>query len=544
MAEKFDIIIVGGGHNGLACGAYLAKAGQKVIVFERRDLVGGGVMTEEITLPGFKHNTHSAMHEWIFMGPVYYDLELKKYGALYKFAPGLANVFEDGSSIVLYRDLDRTVKQIEKFSKKDAVTYREIVTEFLNYSDLVVTSYLFNAPMSASQWASRLEGTHAGREFLRMMASSSYYIIDELFENEKVKAWLMINVTQSSIPQDSFGSGLIFPSMHPALHKCGIGTAVGGSISLAKAMGKVIEANGGVVKNNSEVKEIMVKNGVAQGIRLSDGTEYLANKAVACNVGPTLIFGEGKMIGKEHLDETFLKQISHWRPGEVALFTFHMALNEQIRYKAADKEPDVDRCYTVGMVETVEVLQKQFNAIRIGEIPRGDAIGFLAVHPTVVDSTQAPAGKHTAFIWQFAVNTKIIKGGPEKWDEVKEEYQEECLRFWAKYTKNLDKEGVILAKHSDSPLDIARKNPSMIYGDLSGGSMDQDQITIFRPFHGYPPYHTPIENLFMCGPSTHSGGGCSAAPGYNAANAIAEALKIKKWWKTPAYFGGAPEEEM
>ncbi|MDY6863441.1 MAG: NAD(P)/FAD-dependent oxidoreductase, partial [Thermodesulfobacteriota bacterium] len=379
MAEKFDLIVVGGGHNGLACGAYLAKAGLKTLVLERRDLIGGGVMTEEHELPGFKHNTHSAMHEWIFAGPVYYDLELKNYGSKYKFGPGLAQIFEDGSSIILYRELERTCNQLAKYSKKDAKAYKEMVETFTDYLELLCTSWLYNPPMPQSQFAALLEGTDAGKDILRMMLSSPLMITEQMFEHEKTKAWVLLNVTQTGIPHDCYGNGLMFPLMLPALHRTGIGTSVGGSISLALAMGKFVEAHGGVVKKEADVKEILIKDGRAYGVKLADGSEYHAEKAITCNVGPTLIFGKDGMVDQSLLNDDFIKQINRWRPGEVALFTMHLDLNESIDYKAAATEPDVNRTYTVGMCDTVERLQKQFNAARIGEIPRGDAVGFLTV---------------------------------------------------------------------------------------------------------------------------------------------------------------------
>ncbi|MDY6862382.1 MAG: NAD(P)/FAD-dependent oxidoreductase [Thermodesulfobacteriota bacterium] len=543
MAEKYDFIIVGGGHNGLTCGAYLARAGQKVIVMERRDLWGGGVMTEKFKLPGFVYNPHSAGHEWIFMGPVYNDLELKKHGSHYKFRP-LSAVFEDDRSVIQYRDVDKTCKTIEQFSRKDAVAYKEMVNMYMDAVELIVTGYMFNSPMPPSKWMAQFEGTYGGREFIRMMQTSPYYLCEQLFESDQVKTFILFHVTQSGIPLDSFGSGLFFPMMFPAMHKSGMGTSVGGSKSLSDGMVRAMEAYGGVIRINSEVKEIMVKDGIAMGVKLADGVEYLANKAVICNVGPTLIFGNGKMVGEEHLDKAFINQIRNWRPGEMALYGLHLALDEQIDYKAARIEPDINKCYAVYMCENTEILQKQFSSIRIGEFPQGENLGMLGMMPTVVDSTQAPPGKHTAFIWQYATNTYYQKGGQERWDEVRDEYAEECLNFWSKYTNNLSKPDIILEKHIETPSDIVRRNPSMIGGDFSGGTMDQDQIGIFRPFHGYPPYRTPIENLYMCGPTTHPGGGCSGACGYNAANVVAEDFKIKKWWPTPSYFGGAPEEEL
>ena len=183
MSQEYDVIIAGGGHNGLACGAYLAKAGKKVIVLEARDLVGGGVMTEELTLPGFKHNTHSYMHTYIFRGPIYDELELEKHGSSYIFPDEIyAAILPDHSSLIIYRDMEKTCKQIEKFSPRDAKSYKEFCQKFHKFRD-VLMSYFFSPPAKPSALSSILETTEEGMELLQMQMSTQEHILDEYLVN-------------------------------------------------------------------------------------------------------------------------------------------------------------------------------------------------------------------------------------------------------------------------------------------------------------------------------------------------------------------------
>jgi phytoene dehydrogenase-like protein len=530
--NNFDFIIVGGGHNGLTCAAYLAKAGESVIVLERRDLVGGGVMTEEITLPGFKHNTHSTMHEWIHAGPVYKDLELKKYGSNYIFPDtALANIFSDGSSLIYYSELDRFCREIERFSKKDAKTFRELYYLWSTIAPITV-GFMFSPPIPLSAMFSPLEGLREGRELIKTMFSSTNDVLDYYFDSEEVKTTLAIMITQLGTPIDDIGTGLFFPAMMTVRSisegREGIlGLAIGGSKTLADAMVRVIGENKGIVRNNSEVKEIIIRDKRAVGVRTADGREIFAKKGVICNVGPALVFGNEGMVHRDFLDERFLREVDRWRPGKIALFTPHFALNDPPVWKAAEKNPKIKDCWVVTLCDSREVLINQMADIRVGKPPKD--LAFMTVMPTVLDPTQAPEGKHTAFLWQYAPYD-LKDGGAEKWDEIKEDYADKCLEFWQKYAPNMDKNNII-ARKVCAPIDITRRNPSMIGGDFSGGSLDLDQSGIFRPFLDTPPYRTPVEDLYMCGPSSHPGGGCSGAPGYNSANIIAEDFKIKKWWK-------------
>lgn len=533
MSEKYDFVFVGGGHNALTCAGYLAKAGQSVIVLERRDLVGGGVMTEEFTLPGFKHNDHSCMHEWIHVGPVYKDLELEKYGSKYVGYPELlgrcANVWEDGSSLIWWQDPERFAKDIEYFSKKDAKTFLDLYYHWLSMGPLV-SGLLFNHPIPPHELEANMYGTPEGKELMWLMRTSTEHALLNYFESDKLISLLGIMITQLGTNWDSLGTGSMLPAMTSASHHMKL--AVGGSKTLADAMCRYIEAHKGVVKNNSEVKEIVVKNGVAHGVKLSNGDEYLADKAVVCNVGPTLIFGDGKMVGDVHLSEDFLRQAKRWRAGDIALFTPHFALEQEPLWKAAEKNPDINKCWDICICEDSFNLRAQVADVRRRTLPRGEGLNcFMVVMPTKSDPTQAPNGKHTAFIWVYCPFELHEYGGPEGWDKVKKEYGDEVQVEWAKYAPNMGTKEAVLMRYDDTPYDISIRNPSMIGGDFSGGAVEQDQMGVFRPFHGVPSYKTPIENLYMCGPSCHPGGGCSGAPGYIATSVICDDFKIKKWWK-------------
>ncbi|MDY6862136.1 MAG: NAD(P)/FAD-dependent oxidoreductase, partial [Thermodesulfobacteriota bacterium] len=350
--EKYDFVFIGAGHNALTCAGYLAKAGQKVIVLERRDVIGGGVVSEEVTLPGFKHNLHSVMHMWIHIGPVYRDLELYNYGSKYIFPNHgvLCNAHRDGSSLIWYKEKERFVKEIAKFSPKDAKTYDELYDHWLTMG-IFISGFLFNPPPRFSEIFAPLEGTHEGREMIWLMHANTHEVIDNIFESPQLKAVLAIMITQTGVDYDALGTGFYVPNMIIETH--GTGISVGGSGELSKAMGRFIEAHGGVVMREADAEEVIIKNGVATGVRLKDGREFIADKAVVSNLSPTITFGDGTLIPEVHLDEQFMSQVRRWRPGNVALCTPHLALSEPLHFKAADKNPEVDKCWITCNCEDV-----------------------------------------------------------------------------------------------------------------------------------------------------------------------------------------------
>ncbi|MBI4320558.1 MAG: NAD(P)/FAD-dependent oxidoreductase [Chloroflexi bacterium] len=529
MAEEYDVVVIGGGHNGLTCAAYLAKAGQKVIVLEQYHVVGGGAITEEITLPGFKHNTHSQQHNFIFSGPVFDQLELTKFGCKYIFPMGplYAAVFSDGGSIVMYQDLELTCKQIERYSKRDAKAYRDFCEQFKGIRD-IMNAMMFVPPANYSELFMLLEQSEEGRDLLRIMLCSCKQVVNDFFESEELKVLLLWRACQGGNPQDMRGTGLLIPEIATVYHSSRPGgLAEGGSHALALAMARAVEAYGGVIRTNAWVDRVVVENGTATAVELRDGTRIRAKKAIASSAGAPQTLLE--LVGEEYLNDRIARRAKQFHWEEQVLCTPHLALNELPHWKAAETNPDVDKCWNQAFgCDTVLELQTQFCDIYERRLPRRP--GGLVCTASLHDPSQVPPGKAATFYWQFTCYD--INGNAENWDDegFKREVLETWVENWSKYAVNLTKDN-ILAKYLYTPRDIERHNPAMRKGSIVGGEWGLEQLFAFRPFAGAADFRVPdVQNLYLCGSTEHPLGSITGGPGYNAANAIADDLKIKKWW--------------
>lgn len=522
--SEYDVIVVGGGHNGLTSACYLQKAGMNTLVLERLDRAGGGVWTEEVTLPGFKHNVASVFHGILHMGPVYKDLELEHFGAKYIWPEAqIAAAFTDGRCLVFYRDLERTCQEIARFSERDAEVYHQLAETFRAVLDNMIGPWFFNPPLPHSAAAAAMESSVDGLNFLRMQNSSPKNIICELFESNEVRSLLLAFIKEFGGAPNTYGFGVFVPMMLGETHyPHGWAICEGGSGNLAQAYVNCLEHYGGTVKTNAHVSKILVDGDRATGVQLEDGTVIKANKLVLTNLEPQTTFFE--LIGKENLSPQFTQSVQRCRVENTILFTTHLALDEPLQWKAAEFNPDINRCLGVLLVDSPQELYDDFAEIEMGELPSYPRM--FTAYPSAVDPSQAPEGKGTAMGWQYVPYN--LRDG-ETWDDVKESFADRCIKVWGSYTTNMDK--AILERHIMSPVDTERLWTSMIHGGFNHIEMTQDQLTVFRPFVEYPPYRTPFSNLYMCGASTHPSGSVGGACGYNAINVIADDLKIKPWWK-------------
>ncbi|MDY6864311.1 MAG: NAD(P)/FAD-dependent oxidoreductase [Thermodesulfobacteriota bacterium] len=524
MKKEYDVIIIGSGHNGLTCGCYLARAGINVLILERRDNIGGGACTEEVTLPGFKHNIHSIGHTWMWAGPVYKELKLEENGCKYIFPQEqYGMVFLDGKSLMLYQDIEKTVKSIERFSPKDAKSYKKMCETYLPLKDLMMASF-YSPPLPLSQTFGLFEGTPEGREMIYIMQSSPKHIVSELFEHDRVKTWMYLMIMQAGTSHDLYGSGMLVILLFPGFHTTPYGLCMGGSRNLAVALAKVFRENGGDIVTKTHVKRVVVENGGATGVELEKGEVIKAKKAVVSNSSVISTFTQ--LVDEKEIPEEFSGKVKNFKCIEVTPITPHLALNEPPRYHTDN--PDVNKAFSVGwgLEDTKEVDEHFFEMLQ--GIPPGKT-GGVAFMPTVQDPTQAPSGKHTAFVYQFTCYD-LKNGGAGKWDEIKEEVADRIIEKWRQYAPNLTPEN-ILGRFVYSPLDIEREMISMPRGDFGHGSISLDQMGCFRPFPGWANYRMPIDRFYLCGGSTHPSGGVTAGPGYNAAGVICEDLGVKKWWK-------------
>lgn len=520
---SYDFIIIGAGHNGLACAAYLAKAGQKVLVVERDARVGGGCHTEEVTLPGFKHNLCSVVHTHIPSSPVYRDLELERHGVRYVYPEHLrGTIFPDHRSIVMYRDPERMAAELAKFSARDARTYSQLHADYAEFIETTYRPLMYSPALPPSLEGAELEKSEEGRTMLQWRQSTPVQLLNEFFESEEVKVHFLTRMTVLGFPPDQHGQGWI------CLFRILTGEApicVGGSQELAHGLRRVVEANGGVVQTNMDVKRILLRGNRATGIEMTDGSRIEAAKAVVTNLEPKKSFL--KLVGEEHLPSSFATRVKNYHARGRSLFTLHLALSEPPQYIAAAQNPSVNTSFSQEMFgASIQDQVQAYQDIAQGKPPRKAMLQIPI--PTLFDPSQAPAGKHTAVVWQYAPYN-VGAEGPAGWKPFREEYAAHMLDLWRYYAPNITKDK-ILGMSIHDPSDTERMNDNLVGGVDVVGDMTPDQMGYFRPFAGWSGYRSPVEGLYMCGGSCHPGGGVHAGGGYNAAGVIVQDHDLKKWW--------------
>ncbi|GIH78760.1 phytoene desaturase family protein [Planobispora longispora] len=516
---EFDGIVVGGGHNGLTCAAYLARAGLSVAVVERNEVAGGGCSTQELTLPGFRHNTHSNYH-FLEEGPVPADLELHRYGLRYVYPEVQhATVFRDGRAITVYTDPKRTAESFARFSRADAERWLELYERYAEAARGLMNGFLYSRPLPPPVLAERLRGD-LGRDLLSYVPLSLYEAVDRNFESDQVRVLFKSFLHAISI-ENVPGTGGFFPRLLSRITRLGL--PVGGSANVAHALRQVIEEHGGTVVTGRHVERILVDDGRATGVGLAAGGVLTARRFVASAVdAPQTV----RLAGPDNFGAEIAAKVAAYKWAGHSIVSLHLALDEAPRYRAAAFEPDVDRAFLFVLgADGSEDLDRAFDRIHRGLLP--DRMAGNGACPTLFDPSYAPHGKHVAFWWPWAPYD--LGGDPENWDRRREEIADLLLSEWAEYAPNLSGRAV-LGRRVFSPLDIERHCVNMVRGSHHVGAYEPAQLGGNRPVPELGQYRTPISGLYLCGASSHPGGSVSAAPGYNGANAIAEDLGITPWW--------------
>jgi phytoene dehydrogenase-like protein len=343
LATKYDVVIIGAGPNGLSAGAYLSKAGLKTLIVEKRLEAGGGLATEESTLPMFLHNTHSIYHMMVEYAPLYKDLKLEEdYGVKYVCPPlQFVMPFKDGRSLCLYADVEKTCQSIARFSQKDAQSYRDMHGRYHTYMEEFLAPATYVPPFSALDQTVKLESSEIGKEILELGEQSPKQIIDDLFENEQVKTLLLYAACHWGLEPESEGLGFLVPLyIDRATH---YQLCVGGSHMVAQAMGKIVLENGGLVLGSQAVNKILVRDGKAYGVETEAGDVIEADKAVISSLNPEQTFLT--CIGNENLDEDFVEQIKLWQWEKWSLLQIHLALEAPPNFKAAAQDPELNQAF-------------------------------------------------------------------------------------------------------------------------------------------------------------------------------------------------------
>lgn len=500
-----DVVVMGAGHNGLVAAAYLAKAGKKVLVLERKPYYGGGVCTRELTLPGYRHDEHSTVHIMLQGNPLLREDELgllSEFGLKYHY-PELSwvTVFEDGRVIRAWKDLDRTCEGIAAFSPNDAEAYRKFVRASQKALPML-TSGLYSPPSPLGAFTAMMDQSDEGRFLLDIMSRSALDVVDRYFESDLMKLHIVRMVTENLQMPDELGTGMGAFLMPGIVHTFGVSQPIGGSGELSHALVRCIEHYGGEVRCDSEVARVVVSSGRATGLELVSGEQFLASDGVIGAIHPYVLrkFVEG-------VPEPVLERAENVTLSTFSLLLQHMALKERARLRTEEGEGAV-------MTELISDdnlgnLLADYDELRRGYVPKRRLIagGDNAVN----DPTRAPEGGGVFYGVTFAPYN-LREGGAARWDEYKEQCADETLKHYRRFFTNLTDDN-ILARVVRSPLDHERESPtSFVKGDVHGCAPFMYQSLGHRPTPDLGQFTVPgVERLYLVGPFQHPGGGVFGA---------------------------------
>lgn len=530
LPDTVDGIFVGGGHNSLIAAAYLARCGLDVLVLEAGERLGGGVTTEEVTLPLFRHNLHAFFVRWTPDYKIWHDLDLGNYG-VEAIEPDVQNAvpYDEGRRALLsYRDLARSLDAIREVSPTDAERYAALHREFTDLVARIEAPSRFAPPLSGEEWQDRLNRSRLGRRYLEIANRSAMEIIFEAFHSEPLRALVGFNVAvRGYLPVfDVPGTGYCAPLALTNSHQ---GRMIrGGSYEMARALTLALYSGGGRAASRVRVGAIEVRDGRATGVETVDGQHVRARRFVASNVpaDQTLL----RLVGSGHLDPGLAADLEAWEGLEEGLFGVHYALSRRPRFTAEQRHPELPGALNFALgYESGDDLLADMQALRRREVP--DRTGVHSSLPTVNDTSQAPPGAHTTFGWQF-VAAREPDGSDRVWKPDDSARQTQRITdLFTRYAPDFPDCVAAVAAHS--PTDTGELLTSMPRGDRHHGSYHPDNWGANRPHPALSDYRTPIDGLYLCGASQHPGGSFTGQPGVIAAGVIADDLDLPVWWSRP-----------
>jgi phytoene dehydrogenase-like protein len=528
-----DVVVAGAGHNSLVTAAYLARAGLRVLVLERAATIGGDTSTAEVTLPGFRHDLCASAHTLFQSSPIVRndELDLGRYGLRYLFPdPVVVMSFADGRGIAMRRDRAATMREIERFSARDARAYERMLADW----DAIKESQnraRYTPATSASEAIAALEATPPGAEAVRWRYSSALDVVRERFEDEGVRTFFLWLSLMTMARVDRPGTGLLALSIAAGRQASSWTTAEGGSGALPDALARIVVEHGGEVRTGAEVTRILIEGGRAVGVVTADGTEHRARRAVVSTIHVKHL---PDVVGAAALGEDFLRGVARWRTG-LTMFVTHYALAAEPRYVL---NGGAISSVAGGICGSTDELLAALAAFERGEIHL-DRPPLLCINSSVVDATRAPSGHHTLKIVGF-LPYELRAGGPERWDVVKDDVSDALLEHYLRHTRGLAPRD-ILARHVESPLDLERRNPHNYRGSCHGGEQDLAQEGALRPTPGWAGYRLPVAGLYQTGATTHPGASVTGAPGRNCAQVLLDDLGLSL---ADAIAGKAPVDAL
>ncbi|MFO0877283.1 MAG: NAD(P)/FAD-dependent oxidoreductase [Gemmataceae bacterium] len=523
MSGRYDAIVVGAGHNGLVTAAYLARAGKKVLVLERRHVVGGACVTEE-TFPGFKVSTAAYVNS-LFRPEIIRDLKLREHGfALLERMPSSFSPFLDGRYLLMGGDRELTHREIAKFSKKDAEAYPRYEAMLERVADVLEPTLIQKPanllrPGLSDLWrlarlglAFRAMGAKMG-EAVEILTGPARTILDRWFECEQLKATLATDAIIGAFASPSM-PGTAYVLFHHVMGetngKRGVWAYVqGGMGGLTQALASAAKAAGAEIRVNAPVRRFLMRGGAVQGVVLENGDELLA-PVVASNADCHITFT--RLMDPKELPPEFAEAIG--RIGyESASLKINVALERLPSFRCLPgHEPGPQHRGTVHICPDQDYIERAYDDAKYGRPSQNPVLECTMA--SAVDPSVAPAGKHLMSMFIQYAPYKLAEGD---WDTAKDRFADRCFDILEEYAPGF--KSSVIARQIVTPLDLERTF-SLTGGNIFQGAMTLNQLFFLRPVVGWAGYRTPVRGLYLCGSAAHPGGGVIGAAGWNAARVI------------------------
>jgi phytoene dehydrogenase-like protein len=532
-SHTHDAVVIGGGHNGLTAAAYLARAGLRTLVLERREVVGGACVTEEIA-PGCRASTTSYIASML-RPEIIRDLELGRYGLrMVPCDPALQIPSSDGGMLAWWSSSERTAIEIARRSPRDGEAFLDLDRRLKRLAAHLEPYFLEPPPDLHARGARRArELLRLGRrlrgiagdeatDLVRLLTGSLRDLVDRRFESDDVKTLLASNnVYGMHGPPSRPGSavGLVFHLLSGGdQHEQGYsGHVIGGMGAVTQALASAARGFGAEIRTETPVAAVDVRDGRARGVVLDDGTE-IRTRIVLSNADPKRTFLG--LVDKRELPDDFAAEVAAIRmDGPCA--KVNLVLAEEPRVAGMPEDADLARRAMFTLLPSTEFADRSYGSAARGEIP--DRLWVDCVVASNVDPTLGPEGRHVMTCFVQYVPYRLAEG---TWDQRRDELGDRVLESIARYAPNVP--GAVLGRQVLTPLDLERTY-GLTEGNIFHGDLSIDQLFFMRPVPGWSRYRTPIDGLYLCGAGAHPGGGVTGAPGHNAAAMVLRDQRRRRW---------------
>jgi len=528
--SRYDAIVVGAGHNGLVTACYLARAGLRVLVLERRYVVGGACVTEE-TFPGYKVSTASYVNS-LFHTQIVRDLNLERYGyEVLPRDPSSFTPFPDGRSLMMGPDLERTRKEIAKFSKRDAERYPQYEAMLERVAALVEPTLTMAPPDILRPRLADLRALltlglsfrrlrDGAGEAVEILTGAARPILDRWFESEELKGTLATDAIIGAMASPSM-PGTAYVLFHHVMGEAGGTRGVwaymrGGMGGITQALAGAARNLGAEIRCEAEVQRILVRDGRTEGVALANGDELHASLVVS-NADANVTFLE--LLDRNELPEAFVADVERINYASASL-KINVALEELPSFRALPgSEPGPQHRGTIHICPDQDYIERAYDDAKYGRPSAQPVIEFQL--PSVVDPTVAPEGRHLMSMFIQYAPYELRDGS---WNDQRDAFADRCFAIVDEYAPNFTSS--VIDRQVLAPPDLERVF-NLTGGNIFQGAMTPGQLFAFRPAPGWARYRTPIRGLYLCGSAAHPGGGVMGTPGYNAAREILRRGRFK-----------------